>query len=288
MAANGDSTFPCPPASSLQTLVDDNDPRISYSGGWIDGGDPGFECKGTTHGAEGANVTATLNFNGVGVQVFGSIGFAANDGSPSSTYQVDNLPASTFVFNANGQNNYRVQFYASPLLNAGNHTLIITSLGNNNSRIWLDYILYYPTTNSASNLSATSTPSGSASSATFSPTSDTDTTTHRASDRVALIAGAVVGSVAGIFVGALLYYVLLRWHHKHQNTYQTVTPYAESVTNTAVPPRDDSTVSRAGRIQKGVIFPSERLENTIRSGASSPQELAPVISAHRSPPSYHP
>jgi hypothetical protein len=60
-----DSTFPCPSTSSLQALVDDRDPRIIYSDNWFEAGTPGFECEGTTHGAEGANATATLNFNGV-------------------------------------------------------------------------------------------------------------------------------------------------------------------------------------------------------------------------------
>ncbi|KAF9049680.1 hypothetical protein BDP27DRAFT_1454715 [Rhodocollybia butyracea] len=128
---SSDSSFPCPPTSSLQILVDDSDPRILYSeDGWFDGGTSGFECGGTTHGNNGTNATATLNFNGIGVQVFGTIGDAptSGDGSPSSTYQIDDLAASTFNFEANGQNNYRIQFYSSPLLNSGNHTLVITAL----------------------------------------------------------------------------------------------------------------------------------------------------------------
>ncbi|KAF9073898.1 hypothetical protein BDP27DRAFT_1155369, partial [Rhodocollybia butyracea] len=125
--------------------VDDKDPRIIYSaGGWTEAGALGFECDTTSHGSNGANATATFSFNGVAVQVFGTV--SANS-SPMSTYQVDGLPATMYIFNATGQTTYRVQFYTSPLLSTGNHTLIITALENDNFRLWLDYVLYYPSSN---------------------------------------------------------------------------------------------------------------------------------------------
>jgi predicted PurR-regulated permease PerM len=156
--------------------------------------------------------------------VFGTIG--VTDGSPSSTYQVDDLPASTFVFTANGETNYRIPFYASPLLNAGNHTLVITSLGNNNgSRIWLDYILYFPTINElVSNSSETSIPSTSTSPASAS--SSATSMTHGASTNTVAIVGGVLGSVVGIILAMIIFaYIILRWRHKHANQSVTVTPY---------------------------------------------------------------
>ncbi|KAF9049675.1 hypothetical protein BDP27DRAFT_1155123, partial [Rhodocollybia butyracea] len=132
--------------------VDDSDPRIAYSAdGWFTGGSSGLECNATTHGSNGTHATASLSFTGVGIQVFGTVG-AVNEsqpgsngsGSPASTYQIDKSPATTFVFPANNQANYRTQFYASPLLEPGSHTLVITAIGNNGSQLWLDYILYYP------------------------------------------------------------------------------------------------------------------------------------------------
>ncbi|KAF9049681.1 hypothetical protein BDP27DRAFT_1304648 [Rhodocollybia butyracea] len=303
MATAGDSPFPCPPASSFQTLVDDNDPRILYSGGWTNAGDPGFECEGTTHGAEGPNVTATLNFNGacsrlassdccslihisgVGVQVFGTVG--TPDGSPSSTYQVDSLPASTFVFNANSQTNYHIPFYASPLLNAGNHTLVITSLGNNNSRIWLDYILYYPTTNElVSNSSEPSIPSTSTSSTSAS--SSATNTTHGASTNTVAIVGGVLGSVVGIILAIIFAYIILRWRRKHAYQSVAVTPFDHGlVANTAIPTHSVSaSTASMPATWTNPISPV----TTTSASQSNPiyAQEALMVSEYRSPPIYEP
>ncbi|KAF9073897.1 hypothetical protein BDP27DRAFT_1478858, partial [Rhodocollybia butyracea] len=187
-------------------LVDDSDPRILYSeDGWFDGGTSGFECGGTTHGN---NVAATssdshstlIYISGIGVQVFGTIGDAptSGDGSPSSTYQIDDLPASTFNFEANGQNNYRIQFYSSPLLNSGNHTLVITALGKNNSHIWLDYILYYPSTDALASISSTSMPTASTSSMPL-----TCILPETSKNMGAITASGVLGSALGIVLVAI-------------------------------------------------------------------------------------
>ncbi|KAF9073901.1 hypothetical protein BDP27DRAFT_1359793 [Rhodocollybia butyracea] len=288
-----DSPFPCPPASSLQTLVDDGDPRIIYSEGWAKAGNPMFECEGTTHGSQAPNVTATLNFSGVGVQVVGTVGIPASDGSPSSTYQVDDLPTSTFVFTTKGQANYRIQFYSSPLLNAGDHKLVITSLGNDNSRIWLDYILYYAPTNVSASISSTiSMPTASTLSMPTSSTSSMPlaSISPETSTNVGAITGGVLGSALGIILGAFISYIILR--RKHKNTLRTLTgtlscdEFGTAIPTRFIPGLDSS---RTGV----VILPrqSEHLENTtttsIHPSASCPQE-APVVPEYLSPPSYRP
>ncbi|KAF9066942.1 hypothetical protein BDP27DRAFT_1329718 [Rhodocollybia butyracea] len=267
MTTAGDSPFPCPPAS------------------WIASGSPELECEGTAHGANGTSVTATLNFNGIGVQVFGTIG--APDGSPSSTYQVDNLPASTFVFTNNGQQNYRIPFYASPPLNAGNHTLVITSLGSNNARIWLDYILYYPTTNElVSNSSETSMPSTSTSPASVS--SSVTSMTHGASTNTVAIVGGVLGSMVGMILAIILAYIILRWRRKHADHWSvTATPYDGHVNKTTIPTHSvlASTASMP-RTLTNPIFP------VTTTSASQPYptyaQKAPTISEYQSPPTYEP
>ncbi|KAF9066940.1 hypothetical protein BDP27DRAFT_1296767 [Rhodocollybia butyracea] len=288
MATAGDSPFPCPPASSFQTLVDDNDPRITYSDGWLVEGAPGFECEATAHGANGVSVTATLDFNGVGVQVFGTVG--VGDGSPSSTYQLDNLPASTFVFTENGQQNYRVPFYASPLLNAGNHTLVITSLGTNNSRIWLDYILYYPATNElVSNSSETSIPltSTSPTSASSSATSSATSMTHGASTNTVAIVGGVLGSVVGIILAIIFTSIILQWRRKHADQTVTVTPHDGLVNKTAIPTHSVSaSTASMPRTWANPISPV----TTTSASQSYPAYAreAPTISEYWSPPTYEP
>jgi hypothetical protein len=53
-----------PIINSTQTLVDDRNPLISYTGGpWELGGTPGFEYNGTTHGVLNP-ATVRLSFQG--------------------------------------------------------------------------------------------------------------------------------------------------------------------------------------------------------------------------------
>ncbi|KAF9073908.1 hypothetical protein BDP27DRAFT_1416605 [Rhodocollybia butyracea] len=218
------STFPCPSASSLYTLMDDHDPNIIYSAGWSLAGTPGFECQTTATGSEPGNTgTARLHFSGVGVEVYGTVDVP--DGSPKSTYQVDDLPASLFSFSANDRPNYRMQFYASPLLSPGNHTLLITALGNNGSRVWLDYILYYPSINQ--------------------PRSATDS---KAPSDVAIV-GGVLGGIVGILLVLIFAYIVLRRKGKYPSNHEIID---EFVYNPNIPARStyasdgSTTESRAG------------------------------------------
>ncbi|KAE9406464.1 hypothetical protein BT96DRAFT_253884 [Gymnopus androsaceus JB14] len=198
----------CPPNSSSQILVDDTDPRIVYSAGWIEGGNPEWECEGTTHGSNSIpGVTATFTFEGVGVQVFGTVG--STDGSPTCTYQVDSAVPLTFTFNANGMTNYRVPFYSSPALDPGTHTLVMTSIGNHTTQIYLDYIVYNPIPSSSSTLSLISTSETSSSDpTTTSP--PPDSSGNAASSSVGAIAGGVVGAVGGLVLGIVLMYFFMR------------------------------------------------------------------------------
>ncbi|KAF9049672.1 hypothetical protein BDP27DRAFT_1373628 [Rhodocollybia butyracea] len=188
------STFPCPSTSSSETLVDDSDPRISYLG--------------------------------IGVQVYGTVGDAVpqsqpGSGSPASTYQVDDLPTSLFVFPGNNQNNYGIQFYASPLLDPGNHTLLITALGNNGSELWLDYIVYFSALDSSTNESvpnSSETPSPPASSSSPKPGSTATNTTHKTSPKVEIISG-VLGSVMGFFLVLVLAYIIRRRRNTLRSRY---------------------------------------------------------------------
>ncbi|KAJ3765447.1 hypothetical protein EV361DRAFT_762793, partial [Lentinula raphanica] len=127
-------------------LVDDADPHIMYSPGWGLAGRLGFECDTTVHQSN-TTVISTANFTfveyyaGNYVEVFGTVG--SGQKAPTSYYQVDDLPISTYTFPVNGENNYRVPFYLSPSLELGNHTLtIIVPMGDVGSQVYLDYIIY--------------------------------------------------------------------------------------------------------------------------------------------------
>ncbi|KAF9068452.1 hypothetical protein BDP27DRAFT_1364031 [Rhodocollybia butyracea] len=271
MAGDSPYQFICPSTSSLQTLVDDNDPRIIYSDGWVKGGEAQFECNGTTHAhaAGSANITATLKFSGVGIQVFGTITAAAppSDGSPSSIYKVDDLPASTFSYSTHGGDYYRFQLYASPLLKAGNHTLLITFIGDNQSRgTWLDYILYFPSTNELTSISSEA-PTPSASIAPEPYANSSTNITHSSCPNVGVITSGVLGGVLGIFLVTFFASIILR--RKPKNAFQTTTPLAYEFAN------------NTGHV--------ENTTTPIHPNTSSLQEAllaAAAVPQYRSPPSY--
>ncbi|KAJ3806814.1 hypothetical protein EV368DRAFT_83012 [Lentinula lateritia] len=202
------SSFPCPLLSSSDILVDDADPRIVYSSGWIVGGRTGLECEATTHGSNNTmNSTAIFTFEGVGVEVFGTIGVISAT-SFASNYQIDNLPNSQSIFATNGQINFRVPFYKSPSLEAGNHTLTITVPpgDTSSSLLYLDYIIYHPIPTSTISCPA-ATIIGSTYSALSTCTAGcVGITSH--SPSAPAIAGGVIGSIMGVVVGIALAFVL--------------------------------------------------------------------------------
>ncbi|KIK66152.1 hypothetical protein GYMLUDRAFT_82524 [Collybiopsis luxurians FD-317 M1] len=151
----------CPSIPTSQVLVDDTDSRVVYSGSWVKEGLAGIECRGTTHGS--SNGTAEFTFNGVAIQVYGTIG-SKNGSNTTSSYQVDDLPSYTLNFKGDGTTHHHLRFYSSPTLESGSHKLAISVPARKGNEIFLDYIIYNSSLPSSTNVSPSpSTPSGSAS-----------------------------------------------------------------------------------------------------------------------------
>ncbi|KAF5356720.1 hypothetical protein D9757_012529 [Collybiopsis confluens] len=219
--------FPCPSTSSFQVLVDDSDlAQIKYSDGWLTAGARGFECNATTHGSvhvTGTHTTATFSFEGIGVQVYGTI---APNGIPTSTYQLDDLALFTFTFNANTGNttNYRVQYYASPVLEPGNHTLVISSDGPvGSSQMFLDYIIYNPVPSYVSDASSgagTSTSSALPSITSLSGSGPSTSHSAISFSTGALAGGIIGGTILGLLLG-ILFSLITFWKRKQRNSTST-------------------------------------------------------------------
>ncbi|KIK56835.1 hypothetical protein GYMLUDRAFT_247384 [Collybiopsis luxurians FD-317 M1] len=249
--------FPCPTTSSSQILVDDSDvARIDYSNGWEISGNPNFECNGTTHKSThqaGTLTTATFSFEGPSVQVFGTVGI---NGDPTSSYQLDDLPPFLFNFNASTlatreSINYRVQFYASPQLEPGNHTLVISSLGEGAQQMFLDYILYNPITSAQ-------TRSINLPSSTFSETSPTVTPQCTSIISARALAGSIAGSTAlGLILGIILLFFQRR---KKSDSHYTTT--SNSAVNTPVSASPTSSATRNSAAHLTVPHIQEIMHNT--------------------------
>ncbi|KIK34756.1 hypothetical protein CY34DRAFT_49680, partial [Suillus luteus UH-Slu-Lm8-n1] len=122
-------------------ILDDRDLSFTYGGPWYFGGRPQFEYDNTTTGTSTIGSMVLIKFTGVSVSVFGTVG-PSDMGAPVSSYQVDNLPAVTFIAPAQGGTLYHYNFFASTTLANGPHQLNITNLSINS--LWLDYVQYTP------------------------------------------------------------------------------------------------------------------------------------------------
>ncbi|PSR71009.1 hypothetical protein PHLCEN_2v13113 [Hermanssonia centrifuga] len=154
-----------------------------------------------------------IPFSGTQVEVYGTIG-PTGDALPMSTYLLDSTSILTYVAANVSATTYQNQFYLSPVLQDGSHTLVITVTSQ--GFYWLDYLLYTPSSNnlasapisSSSSLSSSSSISSalSATSSAGSAASSTSSCPHaNGSQSSSIPVGAIAGGVVGGFIlGALL------------------------------------------------------------------------------------
>ncbi|KAI0328195.1 hypothetical protein GY45DRAFT_1436334 [Cubamyces sp. BRFM 1775] len=189
--------------------VDDDDYRIRFSNGWRVLRSISQAYDATMHpvaNLEGA--TATFNFTGTAIAVYGAVGDVTDYGWPSSSYAIDGKVYETYNFvTAAGysdvsQFRYQVPFFTVQDLPAGNHTLVITVLnGTSPNTYWLDYIRFFPFGNLTSSDPRSTTSAQGASINTSTPTAPTTTTAasvdNESSGSGSRSEGAVIGGAIG-------------------------------------------------------------------------------------------
>lgn len=123
-------------------IVDERDPAIAYVGSWSNWGVPD-EYMGTTRGSPaGGGGSATLNFNGSSVTVFGTTTFTSGaDTIAKIGFLIDGLSTGNFTGTQNaGPIKHIPLFHVDGLSNDNEHILEIQ---NNSVNDWfLDYIVY--------------------------------------------------------------------------------------------------------------------------------------------------
>ncbi|KIP10384.1 hypothetical protein PHLGIDRAFT_240261 [Phlebiopsis gigantea 11061_1 CR5-6] len=132
--------------NSTALIVDDRDINVKYSPGWQQQSTTA-EFDDTKSGANEAGMTATLQFTGTGVEVYGSLGSWDVYGVPVSSYVVDGGDEATYTapLIQPGFFEARILFYRSPPLDPGAHTLVITNKNGTKPCVyWLDYFIYTP------------------------------------------------------------------------------------------------------------------------------------------------
>lgn len=73
--------------------------------------------------------------------MYGTVGPTVVGGPARSNYTLDGLPPVTFTAPLTINNIYQLLYYQSPTLDDGEHSLIVTDIGDQ-STLWVDYLLY--------------------------------------------------------------------------------------------------------------------------------------------------
>ncbi|THU81180.1 hypothetical protein K435DRAFT_809297 [Dendrothele bispora CBS 962.96] len=131
--------------SNTWTRIDDTDPRIAYAGLWTLGGIQYVEYNGTTHGARNSPAASmSLIFDGTQAKVFATLD-ARDPESPNPIYDIyiDEEFALTYSPNLTSIVQYKQSIFSSPILDNGEHTLLITNRVESFNAIWLDFFDFF-------------------------------------------------------------------------------------------------------------------------------------------------
>jgi len=172
-----------PHINASSTVIDDRDSQIEYTGSWTLAGTSG-ELEGTSHGTNVTGSQAIFFFNTTSVAVYGTVPAADGKGPAVTSYVIDGSSAVTFTAPTTNSTLYQIPFFGAGGLAEGKvHCLTITYNSAQSSEFWLDYIL---TCNDADGASA------------------------KPKSKAGPIAGGVLGALAFISAGVLLFLWLRR------------------------------------------------------------------------------
>ncbi|KDR81174.1 hypothetical protein GALMADRAFT_136215 [Galerina marginata CBS 339.88] len=198
----------------LDVNIDDtNTTLITYQGGWELLVGSTRQWNGTVHSTLQPGASATFQFRGYQVWVWGTI--PAGVGSNLVDFSIDGSTPNVTSRASNGSAVYNEPYYASPTLRDTYHTIVVTNRGSNangNTEFLLDRFeftssddvpLFSPSgTSSIPAATAPATSSGASGSAS-TPTGGSKTPI-----------GAIVGPVIGVLAAAVVILAYLLWRRR--------------------------------------------------------------------------
>ncbi|KAJ7244454.1 hypothetical protein C8J57DRAFT_1363865 [Mycena rebaudengoi] len=185
------------------SIIDDRDPRITYTGTWNLGGTPN-EHNGTVSSSIKVGNHFSVPFTGTSIGVYGT--FDSSSAGVETSYEIDGGPTTTVTSPSSGKDSFQQLFWQSDPVGTGSHTLVVTMVAVNKvaeageGTVWFDYF------------NITHASSGSP--------SPPKKTSH-----AAVIGGVISGVVVLIIAaGLLLLYLRRRRRHKRAPSAMSITP----------------------------------------------------------------
>jgi hypothetical protein len=198
-------------------IVDDSDPALEYNGFLPEELPSGLEYGHTLSWSNTTGSSATFNFNGSAIQVYGSMQNSVEDHTRMISFQIDSGENATFYsYNTGVTTASKQLFYSKDGLSGGPHTLYIESL--NSLRYSIDYIIYNSSNSSITFASPSTSPS------------------HSPNMPIAAIAGGVVGSVAGLALFILLFIIYRQRKTDSEETDGTIQRYPMASSASSISP----------------------------------------------------
>ncbi|TFK97889.1 hypothetical protein BDV98DRAFT_513012 [Pterulicium gracile] len=116
-----------PASEDVRVIIDDSDSRIEYggpTGAWSLGGSAS-EHANTTHSTGVGGATATYKFFGTGIEAYGTLVMDSSKNPHAVTFAVDNQRPVRYRSPDVGGLEHKMRFFQSPVLDEGEHTLVI-------------------------------------------------------------------------------------------------------------------------------------------------------------------
>ncbi|TFK37818.1 hypothetical protein BDQ12DRAFT_666723 [Crucibulum laeve] len=187
--------------------IDDQDPSIVYSPTQWKRAGRAIEFDGTTMEALVSGATSQLQFTGTSIAVFGTIPgtVSGTPRSPHSIYSIDGQLVHDFAPSMETDPQFNLPFYQSDTLPIGDHTFLVTSLGE----IFTFYLDYFEVTGDSSQtaLSLTTTTTSQVTLSTYSSNISPDSSSKGIS--TGPIVGGILGGLA--LLATVLICLIMAW-----------------------------------------------------------------------------
>ncbi|KAJ7453800.1 hypothetical protein FB451DRAFT_1100158 [Mycena latifolia] len=137
--------------SGVFVIVDEQDPDVRYSSGWGPTTAGSFEYGGTMTAPGPQGATASYNFNGTSISVFGRIAPNTKNTTTTLSFAIDAKFSNSITIYADPFAHFHHKLFGSSTLDDGPHTLEITLTNVTSSDVFLDYLIYEASPNTSLN-----------------------------------------------------------------------------------------------------------------------------------------